>query len=128
MNKTTDCEADTAGPQPTVFKFAVTLHGDIVAMSLDEIEPHLDAVMAELEHLLAEDPVIEVDVEKLDVMLQVVVEASNPLDAVVYASGQIRAAIHAVGGSTPDWPLPVDDAWGIRLVGVRSDRLPVLAA
>ncbi|MGH9108466.1 MAG: hypothetical protein ACRDY3_03200 [Acidimicrobiales bacterium] len=86
------------------------------------IEAHLDEVMDELSKLDAQDPSIDLDMAaENEAAFSVLVEAPNPLDAVNHASSQLRAAIHAAQGSTPDWPGPADKAWAMTLVSVRSE-------
>jgi hypothetical protein len=82
------------------------------------LESHLDEVMDELELLNAIDPSIELDLEVFRVDLSVLVSAANPVVAVTTASDLMRTAIHAAGGSTPDWPGTDSDAWSVRLVGL----------
>lgn len=104
-------------------KFGVCLEGRITATSDEEIESHLDEVMAELLNLGAGDPSIDVDLDEHRVALAVAVDAPNPLDAIGLASSFIRSAIHAAGGVTPDWPSADAGVWAIRLIGVRSGEL-----
>lgn len=85
------------------------------------LESHLDAVMEELVHLDAGDPAIDTDLSNNSVVLSLMVEAPNPLTAVDVASGYLRSAIHAAGGSTPDWPGRHDKAWEVMLVSLRCD-------
>lgn len=109
---------------PVPFDFKVTLEGFVHASSDDDIVDHLDSVMAELIRLRAEDPSVDLDLENRSVGFQVVVPSTNPIEAVVIASGLIRTAIHAVGGSTPDWPGVDDRVWGIQLVNINADQVP----
>lgn len=104
-------------------KFGVCLDGMIIADDESDVESHLDEVMTELLRLDAEDCSIDTDLGAHRVTLAVAVEAGNPLEAVDQASGFIRAAIHAAGGATPDWPSADHGAWAIRLIGVRSGEL-----
>jgi hypothetical protein len=111
-------------------RFGVTLDGTISVgptASADAdalVESHLDTVMDELMTLNASDADIALDsTDGYHVAFSVVVTASNPIAAVDEASGLIRSAIHAAGGNTPDWPNPHDDAWAVRLIGVRSSEL-----
>ncbi|MHB8220286.1 MAG: hypothetical protein ACYDHU_08185 [Acidimicrobiales bacterium] len=101
----------------------VTDHdGNVIDDSDVLIEQHLDEVMEELLHLDAQDPSIILDMSSdNEVTFSVLVEASNPLQAVERASGQLRSAIHAAHGSTPDWPGRSDKAWAVTLVSVRSE-------
>jgi len=113
-------------------KFAVAFDGRI-DVTMDEgeviavpaiIEQHLDDVMDELITLAAEDPMIDVDFDAGTVQFRLVIAATNPLLASIQASGTLRAAIHASGGRTPDWPAPdVPNAWGVRLVEMRSSQV-----
>lgn len=104
-------------------KFGVCLEGAIRAKSDEDVESHLDEVMAELQKLDAGDPSIDVDLDQRRVVLAVAVDAPNPLAAIDRASSFIRSAIHAAGGATPDWPSAEDGVWAIRLIGVRSGEL-----
>ena len=116
-------------------RFGVALEGTISVARDDGkpaenpdalIEAHLDDVMDELLGLDAGDATISVDLEDDDnklVKLSVVVESSNQVEAVEKASGVIRTAIHAAGGGTPDWPVPYDGAWAVRLIRVESAEL-----
>lgn len=105
------------------FDFKVTLEGFVHADNENDIVDHLDNVMEELVRLRAEDPSVDLDLESRSVGFQVVVPSSNPVEAVNIASGFIRTAIHAVGGSTPDWPGVHNKAWGIQLVNINADQL-----
>lgn len=104
-------------------KFGVCLEGAIVANTDDELEMHLDEVMAQLLTLDAEDASIDLDLAAQRVNLALTVDAGNPLEAIAQASGFIRTAIHAAGGATPDWPPADAGVWAIRLIGVRSGEL-----
>ncbi len=115
-------------------RFTVSLLGEVHARTEDGVQPeneaelleaHLDTVMQELEKLGASDTVIDLDLGVSRVTFEVLVEAPNPLEAVSTASTQIRSAIHAAHGSTPDWPGPNHEAWSVRLVGVRSAEVLV---
>lgn len=90
------------------------------------IERHLDEVMEELLRLDATDPSIDLDLSRNEVTMSVLLEAPDPLKATNDASGLIRAAIHAAHGSTPDWPVPPNEAWSVVLLSLRSD--PALVA
>lgn len=71
---------------------------------------HLDTVMAELVALGTTDPAVGADAEARIVEIELVAESVDLLDAIRDALADIRTAIHAAGGSTPDWEslLPVD--------------------
>lgn len=85
------------------------------------LESHLDTVMEELTLLDARDPAIDLDLSDNSVVMSVMVQAPNPVKAVSEASGFLRTAIHAAGGSTPDWPGQYDKAWEVMLVSLRCD-------
>lgn len=85
------------------------------------LESHLDAVMEELTRLEARDPAVDMDLSDNSVVMSIMVQAPNPVDAVSKASGFLRSAIHAAGGSTPDWPGQYDKAWEVMLVSLRCD-------
>ena len=106
-------------------KFVVSLEGaiDDRAAGRALVEEHLDGVMDELELLGAQDPSIDLDLEGGTVTLGVMVEAANPLLAVMQASGTLRTAIHAAGAATPDWPSPQAEVCSIQLLGVHSERV-----
>lgn len=110
-----------------VLLFSVALRGVITAAGgkQDDVEAHLDSVMEELLQLGAEDPSIEAALADGSVSILVTVSAINPLQAVTQASGFIRAAIHAAGGSTPDWPDVHHGAWSMQLLGVSAGRVGV---
>ena len=100
--------------------FVITLVGTISVtdsngrepQNADElIEAHLDAVMEEFLKIEATDPDIELDHNR--VKFAILVEASDPDDAIRIASPIVRSAIHGAGGSTPDWPDSNDHAWAV---------------
>jgi hypothetical protein len=107
--------------------FVVTLAGEVRATGDDLpdvdklIESHLDDVMDELGSLGADDPGIELDLDRGEVTFSVLVGADNPVGAINQASTLLRTAIHAAKGATPDWPGPQEDCWYVRLLSVRSD-------
>lgn len=91
------------------------------------IEGHLDEVMDELLQLKATDPVIDLNLARNEVTMSLLIEATDPLTATNAASGLIRTAIHAAGGSTPDWPVPPDPRWSVVLTSLRSDLAEIAA-
>lgn len=113
-------------------KFAVRFQG-VIEVTPDEpgveldshavMEEHLDGVMEELFNLGAEDPAIDLELSTGLVLFTVAISAQSPVAAVAQASGLFRTAIHASGGSTPDWPHPESEAWGLRLLDVHSSEL-----
>lgn len=64
---------------------------------------HLDQVMAELVRLEAEDASIGVDTSRQYVEVEVSTEADSARQAFEYLISLIRTAVHAAGGTTPDW-------------------------
>lgn len=104
--------------------FSVALRGVIVASSGEQadVERRLDDVMEELLHLQSADPSIEATLEDGSVRISVTVTAADPLQAANEASGLIRAAVHAAGGGTPDWPDAGHRAWSMRLLGVSANQ------
>ena len=83
------------------------------------IEQQLDRVM---EHLLDDertgDPAIDACLAEGVVVISLAVAAENPVDATNLASMILRAAIHAAGGATPDWPPLRSAEWGMILKGL----------
>lgn len=77
----------------------------------DLIETHLDAVMEEFLKIKALDPGIDLDHNR--VTFSILVEATDPDDAIRIASPLVRSAIHGAGGSTPDWPDSDNHAWSV---------------
>jgi hypothetical protein len=117
--------------------FVVTLVGTIAVTDengksppdADELlEAHLDAVMDELERLKAGDPDIELDLTECHVKFAVLVEASDPDAAIANASPVVRSAIHAAGGSTPDWPDSDARVWSVRRVTMSVRAVELAAA
>ena len=106
-----------------MMRFLVSLQGVIVADSDEDVEEHLDQVMEELMHLRTCDPSIDAGLADGSVCISVVVDSSNPLDAITQASGSLRSAIHAAGGGTADWPGPTHEAWSMRLLHVRAGAI-----
>jgi len=73
-----------------------------------DFEGRVDALMIALLDLEAADPAIEdpdlsakLQARRADV--QMIVEASDPAQAMVKAHATLRAAIHAIGDATPGW-------------------------
>lgn len=105
--------------------FMVALRGMVVvapaAAAPDAaIEEHLDDVMRELDGLQAVDSSIDLDLSDRSVRFEVLAQAANPIEAVNVASAQIRSAIHAAGGATPDWPTLDAGVWGVQLIASSS--------
>lgn len=117
--------------------FVVKLHGRVTVKASDGqaigdadeiLEQHLDSVMDELGVLDAQDPAIAIEMATGEVQISVLVETSDPVEAVRLASGIIRTAIHAAGGSTPNWPDATDKAWGVVLVSLTADPVELVTA
>lgn len=99
----------------------IVISGDVAPEThASVVEEHLDLVMEELLNLDAVDPAISLDTSDNSVVLSVAVTAPNPIEAVNTGSAQLRTAIHAAGGGTPDWPDVHSEAWGITLLSSKS--------
>lgn len=119
--------------------YVVTLSGTIAVTDDDGlrlvgdeadtlIEQHLDAVMDALEDMDAQDPDIELDLTDCSVRFAILVEATDPEHAIDIASPQVRKAIDAAGGSTPDWPDSTHRAWAVRRVSLSASPVELVAA
>lgn len=99
-------------------KFTIGFEGVAVGpggQRLDRLQDHLDLVMEELLRLAVEDPSIGATGKTGEVEISVTVEADD-LDTALTAGGTaIRSAIHAAGGSTPDWSVDWCSAYGRRI-------------
>jgi len=103
--------------------YSVVLVGTVHAPGREELELHIDSVMEELLRLEAVDPSVDVNFSRATIHMHVRVGAANPVDATIAASGLFRSAIHAAGGSTPDWPSPGDQTWSVQLTGLETGEL-----
>jgi len=103
--------------------YRVVLVGTAHGADRSGLDQHLDQVMEELLQLQATDPSVDVEFSTATVRVAVSVVANNPLEATDAASSFIRAAIHAAGGATPDWPSPDDPTWAVELTGVETGQL-----
>jgi len=71
-----------------------------------DLESFFDRVMEELLRLDAvEDSTISASLAKKTVTIMVTIDAPSPEGAVAIGMSAIRAAFHAAGAATPDWPL-----------------------
>lgn len=74
--------------------------------SADDLDGHSDEVLRQLLALEADnltDATVSVDLGAQTVEIEVLANADSFDEAVEVADGAIRAAIHAAGGSTPEW-------------------------
>jgi hypothetical protein len=88
------CGLITATPGP----------GEVLDDPAASIEQHLDAVMDQLLELDLVDADISARLELGEVEITILVEAPSPEDAAKLGLSDIRTAVHAAGGSTPNWP------------------------
>lgn len=89
----------------------------------DGIVAELDRVMGHLLDLEEADPRLEdsslgLDLDTMSVEIGIAAEGETFEDGLATAMGAIRTAIHAAGGSTPDWPsmddlMPADTEDGL---------------
>lgn len=92
----------------------------VVAEDLDRVPAEVDSIMEEMLNLETEvlhSTSIGLDLDKQELEVSVSVEAETFERAVEIGISAIRTAIHAAGGSTPDWPSTsavVED--GLRLI------------
>jgi hypothetical protein len=89
-------------------RFRVICEGEFSNMQGELLAPEtldaiLDSIMEEFFALKAVDPDIGATLAKGLVQLAVSVDAPDLKDALHLGGGQIRTAIHAAGGHTPDW-------------------------
>ena len=71
-----------------------------------DLESFFDRVIEELLRLDAvEDSTISASLAKKTVTIMVTIDAPSPEGAVAIGMSAIRAAFHAAGAATPDWPL-----------------------
>ncbi len=120
-------------------QYVVTLSGTIAVMGDDGqrligdeadvlIEHHLDVVMDALEEMDVQDPDIELDLTNCSIRIAILVEATDPDQAIDLASPQMRKAIDVAGGSTPDWPDSTHGAWAVRRVSLSVSPVELVAA
>ena len=70
-----------------------------------DIEGFFDRVMEELLRLDAvEDSTISASLAKKTVTIMLTIDAPSPEGAATVGMSAIRAAFHAAGAATPDWP------------------------
>jgi hypothetical protein len=97
-------------------RFDVTQDGPGPAADLERF---LDAVLEELLRLEGvEDSTVSASLAQKKVTIMVTVDTPIPELATYVGMGAIRAAFHAAGASTPDWPTFHDLSLGTELVGV----------
>ena len=71
-----------------------------------DLEGFLDRVLEELLRLDAvEDSTISASLAKKTVTIMVTIDAPSPEGAAAIGMSATRAAFHAAGAATPDWPL-----------------------
>lgn len=78
----------------------------VSGLTRDRLDEHTDEVLRELLALQSDDltdATVAVDLGTGVIDIEVVGVADSYDDAVGVADGAIRAAIHAAGGSTPEW-------------------------
>jgi enamine deaminase RidA (YjgF/YER057c/UK114 family) len=117
--------------------YVVTLSGTIAVVDDDGnrvpdagdlIEQHLDVVMDALEGMGVGDPDIELDLTDCSVRVAILVVATDPDHAIATASPLMREAIHAAGGSTPDWPDSDHRVWSVRRITLSVSPVELVAA
>jgi hypothetical protein len=75
------------------------------ADAADDFEGFFDRVMEELLRLDAvEDSTISASLVKKTVTIMLTIDAPSPEGAAAIGMSAIRAAFHAAGAATPDWP------------------------
>lgn len=112
-------------------EFRVTLDGRLTSASgkLDDaVREAMNTAMGELFVLETADPAIDLDFaagddDGGDVTISCRVVVDSVEDAVPPASSNIRAALHAAGIGTPDWPKSESPAWTVNFIGSRSEAL-----
>jgi hypothetical protein len=98
-----------------VARFDVTRDGPGPA---EDLESFLDRVLEELLRLEGvEDSTVSASLAKETVTIMVTVDTPLPELATYVGMSAIRAAFHAAGASTPDWPTFHDLSIGTELVG-----------
>ncbi len=75
------------------------------------IEQQADAVMNELLNLEADDPSVGGSLAKGYLEVEVSVESVTLEEALATGASQIRAALHAAGVGTADWPCDRPTFW-----------------
>jgi hypothetical protein len=97
-------------------RFDVSADGP--ASTSEDLESFLDQVLEELLRLEGvEDSTMSASLANRTVTIMVTVDTSLPELATFAGMSAIRAAFHAAGASTPDWPLFHDLSIGTELVG-----------
>lgn len=84
----------------------VKLVKSFIVFGADDIDAHTDAVMDELLKLESEsisDSDLSADLKDCTVEVSIVGHAETFDEAAAIADSAIRTAIHAAGGSTPEW-------------------------
>lgn len=97
-------------------RFGVTKDGP--ASTSEDLESFLDQVLEELLRLEGvEDSTMTASLADRTVTIMVTVDTALPELATYVGMSAIRAAFHAAGASTPDWPTFHDLSIGTELVG-----------
>jgi tRNA threonylcarbamoyladenosine modification (KEOPS) complex Pcc1 subunit len=84
----------------------------------------MEALLKEEASCAIQDSAVSLNLADGLITLELVAEGADTSEAVAVAMSAIRAAIHAAGGSTPDWPTH-DDV--MRLEFVEMNTTPVAA-
>lgn len=92
------------------------------------LDAHLTEVMERFIEISAIDPDIELDMTTCGVRLAILVEAEDPDKAIFTGSPIIRTAIHAAGGSTPNWPDADNKAWSVEEVTLSAQPVELVSA
>ena len=70
----------------------------------ERLDPLMEALLSlEAADSALEDPDLAADLSTGAVEVQMVVEATDPAEAMVKALATLRAAIHSIGDATPGW-------------------------
>jgi hypothetical protein len=97
------------------FDVATDGHGPSTS---EDLESFLDQVLEELLRLDGvEDSTMSASLAKRTVTIMVTIDAPSPEGAAAIGMSAIRAAFHAAGASTPDWPAFHELSIGTELVG-----------
>jgi hypothetical protein len=83
--------------------FGVLRDDDGGSPTKEELEAFMDAVVAELETLRADDIDVSTNLRTGEVKVGVSVDVETIFDAQAEGGGMIRAAFHAAGATTKDW-------------------------
>lgn len=108
-----------------------TVEPDELAVAL---EAHFDDVMEELLRLESApgsqvtDGDVSAQLATGEVEISVVVDASDPDEAISVGMGAIRAAIHAANGHTPDWKAVPSATWALEYEGSEQKPLDLTEA